>query len=123
MGRIGVKSMYDEQYQIPIPADVRTRMELINGIGIEELVNTGVAGIIGILLGYIYNLMFHNYLIAVGIFGVITVLTFIAVMKDKHNTSIAMLIGNIIKFYNSQQYFKYEKIVRRRENNYELIII
>jgi len=67
--------------------------------------------------------MFHNYLIAVGIFGVITVLTFIAVMKDKHNTSIAMLIGNIIKFYNSQQYFKYEKIVRRRENNYELIII
>ena len=58
MGRIGVKNMYDEQYQIPIPADVRTRMELINGIGIKELVNTGIAGIIGILLGYIYNLIF-----------------------------------------------------------------
>ncbi len=115
--------MYDEQYQIPIPADVRTRMELINGIGIKELIYTGVAGVIGILLGYIYNMIFHNYLIGVAIFGVITVLTFIFVMKDKHNTSIAMLIGNIINFYKNQQCFKYEKITRRKENNYELIII
>lgn len=115
--------MYDEQYQIPIPADVRTRMELINGIGIKELIYTGIAGVIGILLGYIYNMIFHNYLIGVGIFGAITVLTFVFVMKDKHNTSIAMLIGNIINFYKNQQCFKYEKITRRKENNYELIII
>ena len=115
--------MYDEQYQIPIPADVRTRMELINGIGIKELIYTGIAGVIGTLLGYIYNMIFHNYLIGVAIFGVITVITFIFVMKDKHNTSIAMLIGNIINFYKNQQCFKYEKITRRKENNYELIII
>lgn len=115
--------MYDEQYQIPIPADVRTRMELINGIGIKELIHTGIAGVIGILLGYIFNLIFHNYLIAIGVFAVITVLTFISVMKDKHNTSIAMLIGNIINFYNNQKYFKYEKITRRKENDYELTII
>lgn len=101
--------MENELYQIQIPADVRTRMELINGIGVKELINTGIAGIIGIMLGYIYNLLFQNYIIAVAIFGVITVFTFIAVMKDKHNTSIAMLIGNIIKFYSSQQYFKYVK--------------
>lgn len=101
--------MENENYQIQIPADVRTRMELINGIGIKELMNTGIAGIIGILLGYIYNLLFHNYLISIAIFGAITVFTFIAVMKDKHNTSIAMLIGNIIKFYNNQKYFKYER--------------
>lgn len=115
--------MYDEQYQIPIPADVRTRMELINGIGIKELIYTGVAGIIGILLGYIVNLIFHNYLIAVAVFAIITVMTFVAVMKDKHNTSIAMLILNIINFYNNQKYFKYEKIKRKKESNYELTII
>lgn len=115
--------MYDEQYQIPIPADVRTRMELINGIGFKELLHTGIAGIIGILLGYIVNMIIHNYLIAVGVFAVITGLTFIAVMKDKHNTSIAMLITNIINFYNGQKYYKYEKITRKKENNYELTII
>lgn len=115
--------MYNEQYQIPIPADVRTRVELINGIGVKELVITIVAGIVGICIGYVYNLIFNNYLIGVAIFGTTTFFTFVSVMKDKHNTSIAMLIKNIIKFYTNQQYFKYQKIIRKKENNYELIIV
>ena len=36
--------MEEEQYQIQMPSDIKTRMELINGIGIKELITTGIAG-------------------------------------------------------------------------------
>lgn len=33
--------MNEEKYQVQIPANVKVRTELINGIGIKELVITG----------------------------------------------------------------------------------
>lgn len=107
--------MEEEQYQIQMPSDVKTRMELINGIGIKELITTGIAGGISLLIAYLYYIIFEGYLVPVGIFGIVTGGTFVMVMKDKHNSSIAGMIGNIIKFYNNQKFYKY--VVKEEEIN------
>lgn len=107
--------MEEEQYQIQMPSDVKTRMELINGIGIKELITTGIAGGISLLIAYLFFLIFGGYMIAVGIFAVGIGGTFVAVMKDKHNTSIAGMIGNIINFYSRQKYYKY--VVKEEQEN------
>ena len=54
-----------------------------------------------------FNTIFNNYLIALGIWIVITGATFISVMKDKYNTCIAELISNMFKFYQKQRVFHY----------------
>lgn len=107
--------MEEEQYQIQMPSDVKTRMELINGIGIKELITTGIVGGISLLFAYLYFLIFGGYVVAVGIFGIATGGTFVMVMKDKHNISIAGMIGNIIKFYNNQKFYKY--VVKEEQVN------
>ncbi len=107
--------MEEEQYQVQMPSDVKTRMELINGIGIKELITTGIAGGISLLIAYLYFLIFGGYMIAVGIFAVGTGGTFIMVMKDRHNTSIAGMIMNVINFYNRQKFYKY--VVKEEQIN------
>ena len=99
--------MEDEKYQVPIPANVKIRTELINGIGIKELITTAIAGVIAVFIALIFNALFNNYLIALGIWILITGATFISVMKDKYNTCIAELINNMIKFYQRQRIFNY----------------
>lgn len=97
----------ENRFQINMPANVKTRVELINGIGVQEMIITGIAGIIAVFIALIYNAIFNNYLVAVGIWGFITIVVFVSVMKDKYNTCIAELIGNIIKFYQGQRIFEY----------------
>lgn len=99
--------MNEEKYQVNIPAQVKTRTELINGVGIKELVNTAVAGVISILIAVFQYAIIPNYFLSVIIFGIITGGTFIAVMKDKNNTSIVDLIKNIYKFMKGQKFYKY----------------
>lgn len=99
--------MNEEKYQVNIPAQVKTRTELINGVGIKELINTAIAGVISVFIAIIQYAIIPNYIISVIIFGVITGGTFVAVMKDKNNTSIASLIINIYKFMKRQKFFKY----------------
>lgn len=98
----------ENRFQINMPANVKTRVEVINGIGIQEMIITAVVSVIAVFIALIYNAMFSNSLVAVGIWGFITVIAFISVMKDKYNTCIAELISNIIKFYQSQRIFEYK---------------
>lgn len=102
------KDMENEnRFQINMPANVKTRVEIINGIGIQEMIITGVVGTIAVLIALIYNAIFNNYIVALGIWGLVTGVTFISVMKDKYNTCIAELVGNIIKFCQGQKIFMY----------------
>ena len=97
----------DERFMIPIPGNIKLRMEVINGVGIKELMQTFIAGAIGVILAFILNSIFHNYLVAIGTFFVITGGTFVIVMKDKNNSSIGDLIGFIVNFYKGQRFFKF----------------
>ena len=86
---------------------------MLIGIGLKELIQTIIAGIISAILGVIINSIFQNYLLAVGIFLGITSITFLLVMKDKNNSSVITIIGNIIKFYKNQKYYKY--VIKEQE--------
>lgn len=101
--------MLDENnmYVIQIPANVKTRMEIINGVGIKELIQTTIAGVISIVIAYIVYLIKGIFLLSFGIVVGITILTFLITMKDKYNQSIAIWIGNMIKFFRSQRMFVY----------------
>lgn len=107
--------MEDEKYQIQIPANVKTRTELINGIGIKELITTAVAGIISLLLDIFIYLITQSYFICLIVFGIITGFTFIAIMKDKNNTCIASLILDVYKYIRKQKFYEY--VVKENKNN------
>lgn len=100
--------MEDEsRFQINMPANVKVRVEIINGIGIKEMIITAIAGVIAVFIALIFNTLFNNYLVALGIWILITGATFISVMKDKYNTCIAELVNNMIRFYQKQRVFEY----------------
>ncbi len=100
--------MEDEsRFQINMPANVKVRVEIINGIGTKEMITTAIVGVIAVFIALIFNVIFNNYLVALGIWILITGATFISVMKDKYNTCIAELISNMIKFYQRQRIFNY----------------
>ena len=95
------------QFQINIPATIKTRMELVNGIGIKELIYTAIAFGISLIIGIAYNAIYHNKLVTIGICAITTAVVFISVMKDKYNNSIAGYIKNIIMYFKNQKFFKY----------------
>lgn len=97
----------NNMYVIQIPANVKTRMEIINGVGVKELIQTAIAGGIGIIIAYIVYLIKGVFLLSFGIVVGITILTFLITMKDKYNQSIAIWIGNMIKFFRSQRMYKF----------------
>ena len=99
--------MEDEKYQVQIPANVKIRTVLINGIGIKELITTATAGVMSIFVAIPIYLLTQNYLVCLILVGIITGFTFIAVMKDKNNSCIAKLIINIYKYFKGQKFYKY----------------
>lgn len=99
--------MEEEKYQVQIPANVKTRTELINGIGIKELITTAIVGGISIFIAIPIYLINQNYLVCLIFVGIITGFTFIAVMKDKNNGSIAGLLLNICRYLKGQKFYKY----------------
>ena len=100
--------MDDEKYQVNIPANVKIRTELINGIGVKELITTAIAGAISIFIDLIIYVITKNYLICLIVFGIITGFTFIAVMKDKNNSCIADMIINMYQYFRGQKYYEFE---------------
>ena len=56
--------MEDEsRFQINMPANVKVRVEIINGIGIKEMITTAIAGIVAVFIALIFNTIFNNVLI------------------------------------------------------------
>ena len=100
--------MDDERYQVNIPANVKIRTELINGIGIKELITTAIAGGISIGIDLFLYLLTKNYFICLIVFGIVTGFTFIAVMKDKNNICIADMIKNMYQFFKGQKYYEFD---------------
>lgn len=93
--------------QFFIPKNVTLRYEIVKGIGIKEIIYTGIATIIGVIIAYFINAITGNFLIASLIVAVLAGGTFILNIKDKNNQSILMIIQDIIKFYSAQKYYEY----------------
>lgn len=98
----------ENQIEFYIPKNVSTRFEIVKGVGIKEIIYTGIATIIGILLGIILNKFFDNFLISAGTVAVFGGGTFVLNMKDNNNQSVISMIRAIIRFYSIQKFYKYE---------------
>jgi len=100
--------MEEERSKFYIPKNVSTRFEIIKGIGIKELIHTGIATIIGIIIAIIINGITNNFLLSMGIIAVIGGGTFVLNIKDNNNQSVISMIKSIIRFYSIQKYYKYK---------------
>lgn len=107
--------MEEEKYQVQIPANVKIRTELINGIGIKELITTAIVGGITLIIDIPIYLITQNYLVCLIIFGIVTGFTFLAVMKDKNNGCIAALIVDMCKYFKGQKFYEY--VIKEKETN------
>lgn len=109
--------MEDSYYEFYIPKNVSTRFELIKGIGIKELIYTGIATIIGVIIAMICYQITNNYLLSASFVAIFGGGTFVLNIKDNNNQSVVDLVRNIIRFYSIQKFYKYAI----KEENYGLI--
>lgn len=103
-------------YTFYIPKNVSTRFELVKGIGIKELIYTGIATIIGVIIAFIINAITKNYLLSVSFVALFGGLTFFFNMKDNNNQSILMQLQNVVRFFKIQKFYKY---IVKGDENYE----
>lgn len=99
----------ENQIEFYIPKNVSTRFEIIKGIGIRELIYTGIAIVIGLVNSIILNSFNANFLLSAGIVAVLGGGTFILNMKDNNDQSVISMIKSIIRFYSIQKFYKYER--------------
>lgn len=97
------------QIEFYIPKNVSTRFEIIKGIGIREIIYTGVATIIGIIIAMILNSLNVNFLVSMCCVAILGGGTFILNMKDNNNQSVISMIKLIVRFYSIQKFYKYTR--------------
>lgn len=99
--------MEDNYSKFYIPKNVSTRFEIIKGIGIRELIHTGIATVIGIIIAIIVNGITNNFLLSMGVVATFGGGTFVLNIKDNNNQSVISMIRAIIRFYSIQKYYRY----------------
>lgn len=100
--------MEDNYNKFYIPKNVSTRFEIVKGIGIKELIHTGIATVIGIIIAILINGITNNFLLSMGIIAVFGGGTFVLNIKDNSNQSVISMIRAIIRYYSIQKYYRYE---------------
>ena len=100
--------MKEKNYDLYIPSNVKTRSEIFEGYGKNEIMQTLVAAavIIGVaffIFAFNKSVSFVVVFILVGIAGSIMCVT-----KDKYNQSIVDHVKNIIAFSRKQQDYEYK---------------
>ena len=100
--------MKNENQTLYIPMGVKTRSEIFEGFGKEEVVQTIIATVVIILVAFSIfafnkSVSFVVVFILVGIAG-----TVMCVTKDKNNQSVVDHFNNMLRFAREQQKFKYK---------------
>lgn len=90
-----------------IPTGVKAENELFNGFGRRELLQSVVGSLFGGALSALLWLLAGNVALTVvavlsGIFGSVMMCT-----KDQNNQSVVDQIGNMVRFWKSQQIYPY----------------
>lgn len=97
-----------EKQSLYIPQGLKTRVEIFEGYGKEELFKTIIATVIAGVFDILLYLIFKNTVesmvfILVAISGSVMMLT-----KDKNNISVVDQVGFMIKFTKSQKVYRYK---------------
>ena len=93
-----------------IPTGVKAENELFNGFGKRELLQSTISSLFGGAIAALLWLIAGNVALTVvavlsGIFGSVMMCT-----KDQNNQSVVDQIGNMVRFWRSQQIFPYRMI-------------
>ena len=93
-----------------IPNGVKAENELFNGFGKRELLQSTIGSLFGGAIAALLWLIAGNVALTVvavlsGIFGSVMMCT-----KDQNNQSVVDQIGNMVRFWRSQQIFPYRMI-------------
>ena len=91
-----------------IPQGLKTRVEIFDGFGKEELFKTIMVTIVVGILDILYYLIFKNTVVSivailVAIAGSVMMLT-----KDHTNISVVDQVGFMVRFARSQKYYPYK---------------
>ena len=91
-----------------IPQGLKTRVEIFDGFGKEELFKTIIVTIVVGSLDILYYLIFKNTVVSI-----VTILVAIAgsvmmLTKDRSNISVVDQVGFMIRFARSQKYYPYK---------------
>lgn len=91
-----------------IPQGLRTRVEIFDGFGKEELLKTIMVTIVFGILDIMYYLIFKNTVVSI-----VTILVAIAgsvmmLTKDHTNISVVDQVGFMVRFARSQKYYPYK---------------
>lgn len=91
-----------------IPQGLKTRVEIFDGFGKEELFKTIIVTIVVGMLDILYYLIFKNTVVSivailVAIAGSVMMLT-----KDRSNISVVDQVGFMIRFARSQKFYPYK---------------
>ena len=91
-----------------IPQGLKTRVEIFDGFGKEELFKTIIVTIVVGILDIMYYLIFKNTVVSivailVAIAGSVMMLT-----KDHANISVVDQVGFMVRFARSQKYYPYK---------------
>lgn len=93
-----------------IPTGVKADNELFNGFGKRELLQSAVGSLLGGAVAALLWLIAGNVALTVvavlsGIFGSVMMCT-----KDQNNQSVVDQIGNMVRFWRSQQIYPYRML-------------
>jgi hypothetical protein len=91
-----------------IPQGLKTRVEIFDGFGKEELFKTIMVTIVVGILDIMYYLIFKNTVVSI-----VTILVAIAgsvmmLTKDHTNISVVDQVGFMVRFARSQKYYPYK---------------
>jgi len=91
-----------------IPQGLKTRVEIFDGFGKEELFKTIIVTIVVGILDIMYYLIFKNTVVSI-----VTILVAIAgsvmmLTKDHTNISVVDQVGFMVRFARSQKYYPYK---------------
>ena len=91
-----------------IPQGLKTRVEIFDGFGKEELFKTIMVTIVVGILDIMYYMIFKNTVVSI-----VTILVAIAgsvmmLTKDHTNISVVDQVGFMVRFARSQKYYPYK---------------
>lgn len=91
-----------------IPQGLKTRVEIFDGYGKEELFKTIIVTVIaGIFDAFMY-FIFRNTVISMVFILVVISGSVMMLTKDKNNISVVDQVGFMIKFARSQKVYRYK---------------
>lgn len=91
-----------------IPQGLKTRVEIFDGFGKEELFKTIMVTIVVGILDILYYLIFKNTVVSIVAILVAIAGSVMMLMKDRTNISVVDQVGFMVRFARSQKFYPYK---------------